>query len=78
MTPTHFIGIAISALLVGGFGWALIDLFSRIHKQPKQPFNLLKLSPYPLVPDEVPAEHPHDRRRDGLRLRPVPIKVERG
>lgn len=78
MTPTHLIGIAVSALLVCGFGWALIDLLTRIRKQPKQPLNLLKLSPYPLVPDEVATEHPHDRRRDGLQLQPVPIKIERG
>lgn len=78
MTPTNFIGIAISAFLLGGFGWALIDLLSRIRKQPKQPFNLLKLSPYPLVPDEVVREQPQDGRRDGLQLQPAPVKVERG
>lgn len=77
MTPTNLIGIAISALLVTGFGWALIDLGSRIVKQPKQPLNLLKLSSYPLVPDEPAGDHPRHERRDGMQLRPVPIKVER-
>lgn len=77
MTPTNLIGIAISTLLITGFGWALIDLGARIVKQRKQPFDLLKLSSYPLVPDEPAGEHPGHPHRDGLKLRPVPIEVER-
>lgn len=76
MAPTDFIGMSLTALLLAGFAGALIDLGSRIVKQHKRPFNLLKLSPYPLVPDE-PVRHPprHDRR-DGLQLQPVPIEVD--
>lgn len=77
MTPIDIIGITISTLLIGGFGWALIDLGSRIVKQPKQPFNMLKLSSYPLVPDEATREHPRNQRRDDLQLQPVPVEFER-
>lgn len=77
MTPTDFIGIAISALLIAGFGWALLDLGSRIVKQPKRPFNMLKLSSYPLVPDKAGKDRPRHERRDGLQLQPVPVKIER-
>lgn len=77
MTPNDFIGIALSALLLCGFGGALLDLGSRIVKQEKQPFNVLKLSSYPLVPDDAEAPEARRERRDGPQLQPVPIEVKR-
>ncbi len=77
MSPTNLIGISVTALLLSGFGWALIDLASRIVKQPKQAFNMLKLSPYPLVPDETTTqEHSGGERWDDLELQPVPIELK--
>lgn len=77
MTADNLIGIGITALLVAGFGWAVIDLGLRIIKQRKQPFNLFKLSSYPFVPDEVgEQQRPRRHHRGGMRLRPVPVEVE--
>ncbi len=76
MAPTDFIGMTLTALLIAGFAGALIDLGARIVKQRKQPFNLLKLSPYPLVPDDPAQRPPRHNRRDGLRLQPVPIEID--
>jgi hypothetical protein len=76
MTAADFIGNAIAAFLVGGFSYALVDLFVRIVRQPKQPFNMLKLSSYPLVPDDEQSEMSPEEGTDGLRLSPVPIKSD--
>jgi hypothetical protein len=75
MTAAEFIGNVIGAVLIGGFSYALFDLLKMIVKQPKQPFNALKLSSYPLVPDDEEVDDSSEQRTDGLRLKPVPVKV---
>jgi hypothetical protein len=59
--------------------WGLVDLFVRIQKQPRRPINLLRLSPYPFVPDdEVRAQVAAGESTGGpggLRLSPVPVET---
>ncbi len=79
MTFTDLLGYGLVTLLLGGHLWGLIDLFARIQKQPRRPIDILRLSPYPLVPeDETPAE-PRERKptggSGGLRLSPVPVET---
>ena len=73
-----FIGYSVYAFLLGGFGWALIDFFATIRRQPKRPLDMLRMTSYPFVPcDEIlhaalePEAAPAPR---GLRLSPVPVE----
>ena len=79
MTIFDLLGYAFIALLVGGHLWGLVDLFVRIQKQPRQPINLLRLSPYPFVPDEEPLPQAREGESaggtGGLRLSPVPVET---
>ncbi len=71
------LGIALNALLLAGFSWALIDLLIKIHKQPKRPLNLLRMTSYPFVPDDETLEAMRQEQEDAGsgKLRPVPIPV---
>jgi len=80
MTLPDLLGYSFSTLLLGGLLWGLIDLLARIQKQPRQPINILRMSPYPLVPDEEPSAQPRESRGrrggpGGLRLSPVPVET---
>lgn len=77
MTAAELFGNLVGALLVGGFSYALFDLFARIVRQPKRPFNMLQLSSYPLVSEDEQPESPHQEPGDGMRLSPVPIRTDR-
>ena len=72
------LGYAVYAVLIAGFGWALVDLFIQIHKQPKRPLSMLRMTSYPFVPDdetlEQMREEEEEDRRDG-KLQPSPIPV---
>lgn len=48
-------GILLSAFMVIGFIWALLDMLYRISRQPKRkgPADWTNLSSYPLVPEFV-------------------------
>lgn len=76
MTAAELFGNLVGALLVGGFSYALVDLFARIVRQPKRPFNMLQLSSYPLVPEDEQAETSDHQQSDGMRLSPVPIRTD--
>ncbi len=80
MSNTDLLGFAIVALLLGGHLWGLIDLIVRIQKQPRGPINVLRLSPYPFVPDEETPAQPREGESSGgpggLRLSPVPVETQ--
>ena len=69
------IGIAFYALLLAGFGWALVDLLIKIHKQPKRPLSVLRLTSYPFVPDDDTLEAMREEDQSSGRLQPVPVRV---
>ncbi|MCH8093729.1 MAG: hypothetical protein IH953_03965 [Chloroflexi bacterium] len=69
------IGIAFYALLLAGFGWALVDLLIRIHKQPKRSLSVLRLTSYPFVPDDDTLEAMREEDQSSGRLQPVPVRV---
>ena len=76
-----FIGYSVYAFLLGGFGWALIDFFATIRRQPKRQLDMLRMTSYPFVPDDEilqaalePEAAPAPR---GLRLSPVPVERQR-
>ena len=79
MTISDFLGYAIVTLLLGGHLWGLVDLFVKIQKQPRRPINLLRLSPYPFVPDEELLSQAREGESTGgtggLRLSPVPVET---
>jgi hypothetical protein len=79
MSISDFFGYAIVTLLLGGHLWGLVDLFAKIQKQPRRPINLLRLSPYPFVPDEQPLPQTREGESTGgsggLRLSPVPVET---
>ncbi|MCK5645714.1 MAG: hypothetical protein KAH97_02980 [Anaerolineales bacterium] len=56
-------GIFLSAVMAGGFLWALVDLLVKIRRQPKKtgPIDLTRLSSYPLVPEMIKQEKPRKR-----------------
>ena len=66
------------ALLIAGFGWALMDLLIRIHKQPKRPLSILRMSSYPFVPDDETLEAMRREQEDKgpRKLQPVPVPVK--
>ena len=69
------LGIALSALLIAGFGWALIDLLIRIHKQPKRPLSLLRMTSYPFVPDDETLQAMREKQGPDGKLQPSPVPV---
>ena len=69
------LGIAFYALLIAGFSWALIDLLIRIHKQPKRPLNLLRMTSYPFVPDDETLQAMREKQDHGGKLQPSPVPV---
>jgi len=79
MTISDLLGYAFIALLLGGLLWGLVDLIVRIHKQPRRPINVLRMSSYPFVPDDELL--PQTRKgkstggTGGLRLSPVPVEI---
>jgi len=79
MTISDLLGYGLMTLMLGGLLWGSIDLLARIHKQPHQPLNILRMSPYPLVPDEESPAEPREGRSTGgtggLRLSPVPVET---
>jgi hypothetical protein len=72
------LGIAFYALLIAGFGWAMIDLLVNIHKQPKRPLSVLRMSSYPFVPDDETLEAMRQEQEDpgSGKLQPVPVPVK--
>ncbi len=74
----EILGIALYALLIAGFGWALIDMLIKIHKQPKRPLSTLRLSSYPFVPDDETLEAMRQEQGDAgsgkLQAVPIPVK----
>lgn len=74
----EILGIAFYALLIAGFGWAVIDMFIRIHKQPKRPLKVLRMSSYPFVPDDETLEAMRQEQSDpgSGKLQPVPVPVK--
>jgi hypothetical protein len=73
------LGIAFYAILIAGFGWAMIDLLVNIHKQPKRPLKVLRMSSYPFVPDDETLEAMRQEQSDpgSGKLQPIPVRVER-
>ena len=69
------LGVTIYALLIAGFGWALIDLLIRIHKQPKRPLSLLRMTSYPFVPDDETLQAMRENQEHGGKLQPSPVPV---
>ncbi len=55
MILVEVFGILLSAFMVVGFIWGLIDMLLKISRQPKrkEPADWTNLSPYPLVPEMV-------------------------
>ena len=74
----EILGIAFSALLMAGFGWALIDLLIKIHKQPKRPLKMLRMTSYPFVPDDEILEAMREKERSHGKLQPSPVPVRSG
>ncbi len=75
----EILAIAFYALLIAGFSWALIDLLIRIHKEPKRPLNILRMTSYPFVPDDETLEAMRQEQSDAGsgKLQPVPVRVKR-
>ncbi len=71
------LGIAFNALLIAGFGWALIDMLIKIHKQPKRSLSVLRMSSYPFVPDDETLEAMRQEQVETGKLQPVPIPVDK-
>ncbi len=66
MIVADALGVLVGAMLIIGFGWAILDLLIKILRQPKRegPIDLCSLSPYPLVPEPVKtSELPVERGR---------------
>jgi hypothetical protein len=74
----EILGVAVYALLIAGFGWALIDLLINIHKQPKRPLSILRMTSYPFVPDDETLEAMRKEQEDKgpRKLHPVPVPVK--
>jgi hypothetical protein len=73
----EILGYAVYGVLIAGFGWALVDLLIRIHKQPKRPLSMLRMTSYPFVPDDEILERmreKEDERKTG-KLQPSPVPV---
>jgi hypothetical protein len=73
------LGYLLSAFLLGGFGWALIDLFVKIRRQPKRPLDMLRMTSYPFVPDDeiLHAAVEPEPAVAALRLSPVTVERQR-
>ncbi len=69
------LGVTIYALLIAGFGWALVDLLIRIHKQPIRPLNFLRVTSYPFVPDGETLQAMREKQEHGGKLQPSPVPV---
>ena len=74
----EILGITFYALLIAGFGWAAIDLLVNIHKQPKRPLKVLRMSSYPFVPDDETLEAMRQEQGDAGsgKLQPVPVPIK--
>mgnify|MGYP001598019396 CR=1 FL=1 len=77
MTIPDFLGYTLVASLLAGFLWALVDLQVKIHRQPRRPLSVLRLTSYPFVPDDELLEQARQEAGDGLRLSPVPVKARK-
>lgn len=77
MTWGDLLGYAITAFLLGGFGWALIDLFAKIRRQPKRPLDMLRMTSYPFVPDDEILHAAAEPEQAVAALRLSPVMVER-
>ena len=69
------LGIAFYALLMAGFGWAMIDMMIKIHKQPKRPLSVLRMSSYPFVPDDETLQAMREKQGPDGKLQPSPVPV---
>ncbi len=73
------LGVSFVTLIVGGHLWGLVDLFAKVRKQARKPINVLRMSPYPFVPDEklvAPVGAGESTGGSGgLRLSPVPVET---
>ncbi len=69
------IGVTIYALLIAGFGWALTDLLIRIHKQPKRPLSLLRMTSSPFVPYDETLQGMREKQGHGSKIQPSPVPV---
>ena len=77
MTIPDFLGFTLVTSLLAGFLWALVDLQVKIHRQPRRPLSVLRLTSYPFVPDDELLEQARQEAGDGLRLSPVPVKARK-
>lgn len=57
-------GILLSAFMLVGFVWALLDMLLKISRQPKRegPIDWANLSSHPLVPETVKIKDPPNVR----------------
>jgi len=69
------LGYAVYAVLIAGFGWALVDMLIQIHKQPRRPLSVLRLTSYPFVPDDETLEAMRDEEPISGKLQPIPVRV---
>lgn len=77
MTFPDFLGFTLVTSLLAGFLWALADLLVKIHRQPRRPLSVLRLTSYPFVPDDELLEQARQEAGDGLRLSPVPVEARK-
>ncbi|GMR09203.1 MAG: hypothetical protein BMS9Abin28_0021 [Anaerolineae bacterium] len=69
------LGYAIYSLLIAGFVWGLVDMLVQIHKQPKRPLSVLRLTSYPFVPDDETLQVMREKQRPDGKLEPSPVPV---
>ena len=77
MGLVDILGVAVYGFLIVGFSWALVDLLIKIHKQPKRPLKMLRMTSYPFVPDDETLERMREERDDqgAGKLQPSPVPV---
>ncbi len=66
---------AIYGILIAGFGWGLVDMLIKIHKQPRRPLSILRMSSYPFVPDDETLQAMREKQRPDGKLEPSPVPV---
>ncbi|MFQ5942283.1 MAG: hypothetical protein ACE5JF_01895 [Anaerolineales bacterium] len=73
----EILGYVVYGVLIAGFGWALVDLLIKIHKQPKRPLNMLRMTSYPFIPDDEILERMREEteERSAGKLQPSPVPV---
>ena len=76
MGLVDILGIALSGFLLAGIGWALVDLLLKIHRQPKRPLNMLRMTSYPFVPDDEVLEKMREEKEPTGKLQPSPVPVK--